>query len=1134
MAEVYEATDVQEGGRKVALKLFKQSALEPSLLHESYKRETRALKELKHPSIVQLLDFGVDEKTNHPFIVMEWVPHNLSEWIQKSPPEGWDSFYDQIGQPILDALDYAHSRDCIHRDLKTKNILVDENGIPKLADFGIAKLRTFLLTGLTLFDFRSPPFTPPDEDDGTYSFTRDVYGFGVMVLDCLTDVHLQEREDVEKALSEFEEVAPAEVYDIIAHAVSLDKTKRQLSASILISELKVIQERRAADKKAKRYFYLRLHPRAVETLQKHLAQPVQDVVARTVLEDLNTVCGITLRKAKQNDEPNLKQPMGQYNLIGIQYSYHAAIDDRGGGYLFIFNVWPGSQMVLEKQREFAWPSPYGFKIGYPPDQAEANELMLELQLEVDRHQAELKAADIAKQEERHFQTWHSILRAKSDIEKTRKLPITYYQFTEQGARVFFHVKELPEEEVIGQSWRVRLLDGGFLSGEVEEVRENKIALFMDYGDPSLLPASGQLEFDTHAADVALERQRNALDAVRFGHVPRPDLRRLIIYPEQAQKPISRSSVKFVQENIDAPKKSAVLAALGLEDFLVVQGPPGTGKTTFIAEVILQTIKENPDARILLTSQTHVALDNAIEGVRNHFPDLKIVRIGPSDKGAESPVSAQVKPLLIENLMQEWREEALARGQEFLKRYAVERNIPEDHVRIAVVLEQLGHINFIISEKDKIIKELEQERATLMRSYAATSLSWTPTTPQDSDRMLDIEADISRVKSERKDYRRKKHAAEMELHELVPADEASELTSMSPHELADWSRCYLPNTPEAKEFKELTNIYVEWRERFGIGTEFRPALLVSAQVIAGTCLGIAGVRGAQDIEYDLCIVDEASKATATEVLVPLSKSRRWILVGDQNQLPPFVDDALRDKEGLAKYGLKRDDLKTTLFDHLIERLPAECRKTLSMQHRMVPPIGRLISECFYNGGLESAEKPLDTHLRTVFRRPVTWFSTVKMPNHFESRSNSSYINQCEATYIQQILKRIDFFAKAAKKPYTVAVLTGYGGQKQMLERLFASQQWESISVYCNTVDAFQGREADIALYSITRANEEDRIGFLSAKERINVALSRGRYYLGIIGDHYFCMSSNRTSHIKRVAKYIDQHPKDCYILEENRI
>src|SRR5205085_1696369 len=100
----------------------------------------------------------------------------------------------------------------------------------------------------------------------------------------------------------------------------------------------------------------------------------------------------------------------------------------------------------------------------------------------------------------------------------------------------------------------------------------------------------------------------------------------------------------------------------------------------------------------------------------------------------------------------------------------------------------------------------------------------------------------------------------------------------------------------------------------------------------------------EVPFDLCIVDEASKATATEVLVPMARSRRWVLVGDTNQLPPFQEAALDEPALLQRYDLTPDQLGQTLFDVLAERLPAEAKTILDVQYRMVPAIGTLISHC----------------------------------------------------------------------------------------------------------------------------------------------------------------------------------------------
>src|SRR5207302_258688 len=134
-----------------------------------------ALRGLRHPGIVELIDTGSEEATGKSFLVLEWMESNLSEWVKKFPPAGWDSFYDEIGKDVLEALAFAHAHNIAHRDVKPPNILMSNDGHAKLGDFGIAKLTLSLQAGLTLREFKSPPYTPPEVDDGEYTFSRDVY-----------------------------------------------------------------------------------------------------------------------------------------------------------------------------------------------------------------------------------------------------------------------------------------------------------------------------------------------------------------------------------------------------------------------------------------------------------------------------------------------------------------------------------------------------------------------------------------------------------------------------------------------------------------------------------------------------------------------------------------------------------------------------------------------------------------------------------------------------------------------------------------------------------------------------------------------------------------------------------------------
>ena len=230
-AEVYKAVDVRNNFRPVAVKVLTSIKHEQDILAKMFEQETQALRELRHTSIVELIDADTDESTGKSFLVLEWMESILSDWIKASPLADWNSFYNEIGKDLLEALAFAHSRNWAHRDVKPGNILMSKEGHAKLGDFGISKLMLDLQAGLTLREFHSRPFTPPETDDGEFTFTRDVFGFGTIVLTCLTNVTLKDYPDIKVALAKLD--APQDVKAQIARSVSLDPSERPETADVL-------------------------------------------------------------------------------------------------------------------------------------------------------------------------------------------------------------------------------------------------------------------------------------------------------------------------------------------------------------------------------------------------------------------------------------------------------------------------------------------------------------------------------------------------------------------------------------------------------------------------------------------------------------------------------------------------------------------------------------------------------------------------------------------------------------------------------------------------------------------------------------------------------------------------------------
>jgi superfamily I DNA and/or RNA helicase len=314
--------------------------------------------------------------------------------------------------------------------------------------------------------------------------------------------------------------------------------------------------------------------------------------------------------------------------------------------------------------------------------------------------------------------------------------------------------------------------------------------------------------------------------------------------------------------------------------------------------------------------------------------------------------------------------------------------------------------------------------------------------------------------------------------------------------------------------------------------------MDSSLVAGTCIGISSASNEQD-EYGLCILDEASKASFAEALVPLVRADRWILVGDRRQLPPFADSALRDRKALEQHEIDRDLVGETLLDRLDRlKLPATCRSMLTRQHRMVPAIGDLVSTVFYDGQLNSiGGQDVPKAIAQAQSKPVMWYSTSRDAQRFEQPSRSSWINMLEVTWVKNILDRLNFWARAVAGARTdktvlihVAVLTGYSAQRWQLDAALAADRREFLDVEVHSIDSYQGREADFVVLSVTRSNRIHQPGFLKDRERINVALSRAKFGLCLVGDADFCHHVASGSPLSEVLSYIRTHPETCALAD----
>ena len=320
------------------------------------------------------------------------------------------------------------------------------------------------------------------------------------------------------------------------------------------------------------------------------------------------------------------------------------------------------------------------------------------------------------------------------------------------------------------------------------------------------------------------------------------------------------------------------------------------------------------------------------------------------------------------------------------------------------------------------------------------------------------------------------------------------------------------------------------------------LFGEARVIACTLVGSAH-RLLEGMKFGTLFIDEAAQALEAACWIPMRRANRVILAGDHCQLPPTVKSIAALRAGLGK----------TLMERIAENKP-EVVTLLKIQYRMNEDIMRFSSDWFYGGQVESAPQ---IKYRSIldFDHPITWIDTSneenpitiegeEAPEDSASTSSSSSaanqnsdlnfkeqfvgesygrINKAEAELT--LLTLAEYFTKIGKQrvlgdSIDVGIISPYRAQVQYLKKLIKKYEFfkpyrRLISV--NTVDGFQGQERDVILISLVRSNDEGQIGFLKDLRRMNVAMTRARMKLIILGN-----KNTMTKHpfYKKLWEYVE--------------
>jgi ATP-dependent RNA/DNA helicase IGHMBP2 len=285
------------------------------------------------------------------------------------------------------------------------------------------------------------------------------------------------------------------------------------------------------------------------------------------------------------------------------------------------------------------------------------------------------------------------------------------------------------------------------------------------------------------------------------------------------------------------------------------------------------------------------------------------------------------------------------------------------------------------------------------------------------------------------------------------------------------------------------------------------LIENAAVITCTLVGAANYM-IRDRFYTTVFIDEAGQAPEPACWIPVIRAQRLVLAGDHQQLPPTIKSLEAAREGLS----------VTLFEKIIQRQQADTM--LEIQYRMNEKIMEFSNQKFYKGQLKADDS---VRTKTLDDTPAIEFVDTAGCSFNEETGpdRGSLINSGEADIVLQHLRALQE-QKVLTEKHSIGIVSPYKAQVNLLEiktEEEASLRKMGKKLAVNTIDGFQGQERDLIYISLVRSNDNGEIGFLSDLRRMNVAMTRARQKLVIVGDS---ATLARHPFYKDMLDYIEQN------------
>ncbi|RZV39497.1 MAG: hypothetical protein EVJ48_04710 [Candidatus Acidulodesulfobacterium acidiphilum] len=630
---------------------------------------------------------------------------------------------------------------------------------------------------------------------------------------------------------------------------------------------------------------------------------------------------------------------------------------------------------------------------------------------------------------------------------------------------------------------------------------------------------------------------------------------------------------LIKMGLNPSQAKAVINGINTPDYSLVLGPPGTGKTTVIA----QWVKFFSDygMRVLVSSQNNKAVDNVLARLKKD-KSIECVRIGN-----EAKISEDVKDLLIDNYAVNIQEKISNQVQisideitnviNYLKKIS---EVLPDYLKCQKEFSELNNsISNLKIKIDKIKNKLENYYVEI-KNFSSKKLENNKKIIENNDKISNlkeknIEENLFKktfgffnkaflsAKKTYYQFNEKNYVKKLEKYDKAKSFNEKYLEDQNKikfdlekriqditNKLHNYNEIKYPIHLESLNLYKFPSdisgnieedillikgqidnylmvyeIIKGWKNELqNIRQQSMYNMLLSlVDVVGATCIGINTTKSFSNVNFDVTIVDESGQIQIQNVIVPLSRAPKAILVGDHKQLPPVIDNALKD-EVVSRIGdddkYTIDLLEKSFFEVLWNNSPESRKVMLDTQFRCPKIVADFISEAFYENKYFSHESTSKRKpFKDLYKSSLIFFDTSNVPGNIKYESSSKGEddmlsvtgNKLETKIILYIIKMIQD-ANADDDEFDLGIISPYKNHVNEIKKAIKAEinknnikQIKELDDIVATVDSFQGQERDIIIFSFVRSNERNAIGFLKDWRRLNVAMTRVKQQLFMVGD-----------------------------------